>query len=84
MIAALLGAGKPEPFAQRVQERRAGIDGQPVGRPVHLQGNLKVHRLSLSFDSLKYSLLLRPLIIDAYVHPEVGIVEHMKIPSLAL
>jgi hypothetical protein len=55
-----------------------------VGRPVHLQGNLKVHRLSLSFDSLKYSLLLRPLIIDAYVHPEVGIVEHMKIPSLAL
>ena len=84
MVAALLGAGDSEPLAQRVQQRRAGIDGQPMRCPVHLQGNLKVHRVSLSFDSLKYSSSLRPPIIDTYVHTEVGMVEHMKMPSLAL
>ncbi len=49
VVAALLGAGESEPLAQRIQERRAGIDGKPVRCPVHSEGDLKVHSVCVSF-----------------------------------
>ena len=49
VVAALLGAGEPEPLAQRIQQRRARINGQLVGRSVHPQGDFKVHSRRVSF-----------------------------------
>ncbi len=49
VVAALLGSGDSEPLAQGIQECRPGIDGKPVCRPVHLQGDLKVHGVCVSF-----------------------------------
>jgi hypothetical protein len=49
VVAALLGAGESEPLAQRIQQRGGRINGQPVGRPVHPQRDLKVHCVYISF-----------------------------------
>jgi len=54
VVAALLGAGEAEPLAQRIQQRRARIDNQRVCCPVHLQGDLKVHRRHVSFGRVSY------------------------------
>ena len=42
-VAALLRAGVAQPFAERVQQRGAGVDRQPVALPVDPQGDLGVH-----------------------------------------
>src|SRR5437879_10231002 len=43
VVAALLGTGESQTFAQRVQERRAGIDDKSMRCPVHPEGDLKIH-----------------------------------------
>src|SRR5947209_412672 len=43
VVAALLGTGKSEMFAQRIQERCPRIDGEPVYCPIHSKGNLNIH-----------------------------------------
>ena len=43
VVTALLGAGDPKPLAQRVQQRRPGVDGEPVVRTVHPERDLHVH-----------------------------------------
>jgi len=57
VVAALLGAGEAEPLAQRIQQRRARINGQLVGRSVHPQGDFKVHRKRVSFGRVSYKRL---------------------------
>src|SRR5713226_3361121 len=52
VVTALLGTGESETFAQRIQERRPGIDEKPVRCPVHAEGDLKVHSLYFSFVPL--------------------------------
>jgi hypothetical protein len=54
VVAALLGTGKSETFAQRVQERRPGIDEKPMRCPIHQEGDLNIH-------SSCASLLLTPM-----------------------
>jgi hypothetical protein len=51
VVAALLGTGESETFAQRVQERGAGIDEKLVCCSIHLKGDGMIHTLcdSLSF-----------------------------------
>jgi hypothetical protein len=44
VVAALLGAGEPEPLAQRIQQCRARIDHERMFCPVHPQGDFKVHK----------------------------------------
>src|SRR6266496_3760923 len=60
VVAALLGSGESEPLAQRIEQRGAGINGQPVGGSVHPQRDLKVHRVCVSFGSVgdKWSLTI--------------------------
>ena len=57
VVAAFLGAGESEPLAQRIQQRRAGIDRQLVCRSVHSQGNFKVHRVGVSFRLYEFPLM---------------------------
>src|SRR5712692_9143244 len=63
VVAALLGAGESEMFAQRIQQRRAGIDGEPVGRPVHLQSDFKVHSVCVSSSPVGYKSSLKQTLV---------------------
>jgi hypothetical protein len=49
MVAAFLGTGESEMLAQRIQERRSGINEKLVRRPVYLEGDLHVHSPCASF-----------------------------------
>ncbi len=57
MVAALLGTGESETFAQRVQERRPDIDEKPVRCPVHAEGDLKFSFVPLHEYTPLYLLL---------------------------
>ena len=48
VVAPLLGAGESETLAQRVQERRPGIDDKPVRCLVHPESDLYVHSSCVS------------------------------------
>ena len=63
VVAALLGSGDPEALAQRIQQRRPRINGQPVGRSVHPQGDFKVHSRRVSFGRVSYKLLGRQTLV---------------------
>jgi hypothetical protein len=51
VVAALLGAGQPQPLAQCVQQRRARVHDHPMRRPIHVYGNLYIHRVWSSLSS---------------------------------
>jgi hypothetical protein len=56
VVTTFLGTGEYETLAQRVQERRPGIDEKLARCPVNLENDLHVHSLFASFSTHLYLL----------------------------
>src|SRR6266567_12139 len=59
VVAALLGAGEPEPLAQRIQQRRPRINNKRMCCSIHPQGDFKVHRKRVSFGGSSLLLVIQ-------------------------